>query len=379
MTAIPKVVASYATTLANKISSSATSMTLVTGTDDAGNSLSGTFGFVIDKGTASEEFVIGSVSGTAVTSMTRGLDPQNPSTEVSALKKEHRRGATVEITDYPVLGRLARILNGDDTIPNRLAYASEPTWTSGSSQLATVKKVEDTANAGAADASTTVKGIAEEATQAEVDADTAAGGTSARLFVNPSTLATSKYGTQLPSSGQKSALAGSSGTPGSGNKYITEDDVSSAAASGKIVRATGTALPALSGANLTNLPTLTFKSGVTTYDLSTASGNQTIAHGLSATPKYVRFIVTVNSTAIMGRSEGVYNGTNNTCIYAVQNGGTGSNDGTESAKCIHIAENDSDTNKQTATATVDGTNITLAWTKTGTPSQAANIHWEAYA
>lgn len=39
-----------------------------------------------------------------------------------------------------------------------------------------------------ADASTTVKGVVEEATLAEIDANTAAGGTSARLFVNPSTL-----------------------------------------------------------------------------------------------------------------------------------------------------------------------------------------------
>src|SRR4051794_33915719 len=119
MTTIPKIASSFETTLANKITSSATSMTLVTGTDDAGTSLSGTYGFVIDEGTASEEFVLGSVSGTAVTSMTRGLDPQNPSTEVTALKHEHRRGATVKITDYPFLGRVARILNGDDTIPNK--------------------------------------------------------------------------------------------------------------------------------------------------------------------------------------------------------------------------------------------------------------------
>lgn len=38
-------------------------------------------------------------------------------------------------------------------------------------------------------ASTTVRGAAEEATQAETTAGTAAGGTGARLFVNPSTLA----------------------------------------------------------------------------------------------------------------------------------------------------------------------------------------------
>lgn len=68
-----------------------------------------------------------------------------------------------------------------------------------------------------------------------------------QLYFNP------RFNQQLTED-QQDALAGSSGTPSTSNKYVTEDDVSAAAASGKIVRATGTALPALSGANLTNLP-----------------------------------------------------------------------------------------------------------------------------
>jgi len=53
------------------------------------------------------------------------------------------------------------------------------------------------------DASTTVKGIVEEATLAEIDANTAAGGTSARLFVNPSTLGKSIDGTMADNSDAK--------------------------------------------------------------------------------------------------------------------------------------------------------------------------------
>lgn len=49
------------------------------------------------------------------------------------------------------------------------------------------------------------------------------------------------------------ALVGTSGTPSASNKYVTADDVSAAAGSGKIVRATGTALPALDGSNLTGV------------------------------------------------------------------------------------------------------------------------------
>ena len=87
------------------------------------------------------------------------------------------------------------------------------------------KYIDDIAIAGSPDMTVTVKGIAEEATEAEIDADTGAGATTARLAVNPSTLATSKYGTQLPTADEKAALAGTSGSPSTLNKYITEDDV----------------------------------------------------------------------------------------------------------------------------------------------------------
>lgn len=52
---------------------------------------------------------------------------------------------------------------------------------------------------------------------------------------------------------EQDALGGSSGTPSATNKFITAGDVSDTAVSGKIVRATGTALPALDGSNLTGV------------------------------------------------------------------------------------------------------------------------------
>lgn len=56
-------------------------------------------------------------------------------------------------------------------------------------KIPTQKAVKAYVDAGGnVNASTTGKGIVEEATQAEVDAGTATGGTSARLYVNPSTL-----------------------------------------------------------------------------------------------------------------------------------------------------------------------------------------------
>ena len=76
--------------------------------------------------------------------------------------------------------------------------------------------------AGAADASSTTKGIVEIATSAEIDSDTGTGATGAKIAITPDQLAISKYGTRLPSAGEKSALAGSIGTPSSTNKYVTQ-------------------------------------------------------------------------------------------------------------------------------------------------------------
>jgi hypothetical protein len=72
--------------------------------------------------------------------------------------------------------------------------------------------VDSVSIAGVADASTTVRGIVEIATQAEIDADTAAGGTGAKLAIDPQTLAASKYGTRLPSANQKTFLGAVVGT-----------------------------------------------------------------------------------------------------------------------------------------------------------------------
>ncbi|OPX88995.1 MAG: hypothetical protein A4E53_01728 [Pelotomaculum sp. PtaB.Bin104] len=63
-------------------------------------------------------------------------------------------------------------------------------------------------------ASTTVAGKVEVATQTEIDADTGTGGTGAVLSIDPATLVTSKYGTRLPSAAEKTYLTNleSSGT-----------------------------------------------------------------------------------------------------------------------------------------------------------------------
>lgn len=96
-------------------------------------------------------------------------------------------------TDYQVVNKKyvtdnAVLLTGDQTIAGTKIFSSLPTipvLPLADTDAASKKYTDDGFNAGAANASTTVKGIAEEATAAEITAGTQVGGTGAELFVNP--------------------------------------------------------------------------------------------------------------------------------------------------------------------------------------------------
>ena len=194
---------------------------------------------------------------------------------------------------------------------------SAPTW---SAETATV------------DASTTAKGVVEEATSAEITSGTAAGGTGARLFVNPAALASST--------------------------------------------------PVFDGSGLTNTVGSIWKNGTTTYDLSTASGNQTIAHGCGRTPKFIEITYFSNSTMAtpwITWGSGVYNGTTYSTTYMIASETMVFQSAASNNSSIIYIEADNGGNKQSATVTFDSTNITLAWTKTGTPAGTAYLMWKAVA
>ena len=145
--AIPKVIAWFEDTLQASISSLATSLTLVDGTDKEGNSLSGTYGLTIDEGGANEELVIATCAGTACTSITRGVSVADGETSVTALKKSHRRGASIKITNAPTLIVVQRVMNGDEGFPNRLWYDDQPTFAS-TTDIVTKKYVDDVGAGG---------------------------------------------------------------------------------------------------------------------------------------------------------------------------------------------------------------------------------------
>lgn len=126
---IPTVVALYTDSLATRLTNSGTSFTLVRGTDKQSRSLSGYYGFVMDEGSPSEEFFLATCTGTACTIVARGIDVQDGETEVSALKFEHRRGATVKMTDYPILTFLARVVNGQESASSTFMIGDGSTTT----------------------------------------------------------------------------------------------------------------------------------------------------------------------------------------------------------------------------------------------------------
>jgi len=195
------------------------------------------------------------------------------------------------------------------------------------------------------DASTTVAGIVEEATLAQIDANTAAGETSARLFVNPSTLGKTIDGTFADNSDAKIPSQKAVKT------YVDNTPPTSA-------------------------------NGVATRAYNAAAGDQTIAHGLGRTPKKVR--ITAMHTCHVNMygdsiSIGTYNGTTISCVYYRARISTGNAGGSESSSTyiIYIA-NDDGTNYQRATIAVDATNITLTWSmNNGVTENNISLMWEA--
>ena len=180
---IPVTVAVFESSLQATINVSSTSMTLNSGTTKSGDNLSGYICFTLNEGTSNEEYTCGTASGTSVTSLVRGIDPVDGDLAVEALIKTHRRGASVKITNYPQLAIVSRILNGDETIPNLLTYAATTTPVN---QTDIVHKyyVDTVAIAGASNATTSLQGLVEMATNAELVAGTEKGSTGANLCAN---------------------------------------------------------------------------------------------------------------------------------------------------------------------------------------------------
>ncbi len=191
---IPQGTAIFETSLASPITISATSMTLTTNSVRGGTTLSGYNCFTLDEGLSTAEFICGSVSGTSVTSLERGIDPATGTTTIVALQFAHRRGTNVKITDFPLIQRTRNIIAGVTGAENIMSYAASVSTTSiaaSSANIPNVAYVNGLAfnGAGVVDATASTKGVSELATGAEAGSSTASG--SSGTLVLPASIASS--------------------------------------------------------------------------------------------------------------------------------------------------------------------------------------------
>lgn len=187
----------FETYLASQQLTTDTSLTLASETLRDATTLSGYVCLTIDSNSSSLEYECGTLSGTSVTGITRGIDAVTGTTSVAALEFTHRRGADVKITDYPILTIIDRMISGQDTLPVALHYTTGTTISSSDSQaLVNVQLLNNTAFLGAPNASTILQGIIQIATAAQAALGTSVGSTGALLGL-PASLATSTPGVQV--------------------------------------------------------------------------------------------------------------------------------------------------------------------------------------
>lgn len=299
----------------------------------------------------------------------------------------YRNGSGV-LTRLPI-GTSSTILNVDNV-------TGLPTWTT---------------NPTGADASTTSKGVVELATYAETIARTSTGSTGAKLVPTPDVLpSVLSYDYQADSVGTDSYAITCTPAPtayttgmrftfkaGTANTGAATLNVNSLGAktikknyntdlaSGDIV-ANQIIEVVYDGTNMQMVSQKAggaYSSGTTTKNANDASATQTIAHGLGVTPKYVRIKAVLSQVATSGVDPGMfwaettYNGTTQSSISVYKTSATVTTVGTT---FLISSTNTGDTANSTGVVTVDATNISIAWTKTGAPGTSIfTLLWEAQA
>jgi len=192
--AIPKTLANFETSLATKISATATSLTLERSTDDDGGTLSGQYLLTLDEGGNDEEHMIVTATGAACAIDVRGLSRVDAVNSVAANQFEHGRGAPAKMTNIGLI-RVINRLNGDEAFDSVdwtgvQSVDGLVTPTAGeTTKAANVDYVNNVAIAGASDATEVGKGIVQIATDAKFDAGDDTGSTSATNVPVPSQIA----------------------------------------------------------------------------------------------------------------------------------------------------------------------------------------------
>jgi hypothetical protein len=214
------IIADFTTTLATAISIGGTTATLSTATDDDGVALpTGRYFFTIDGSNSSKEHISCTLTGTSLTNI-KTVSRQG--VETAGTSRVHRIGASVSITDFAHILQVNNLVNGTTNLnaAEPLEYDGTATINS-NNQLATKAYVDGVAISGAADSSTSVKGIGR-VSVAPVSAGTP-------IFVGDND-------GRVPTQAENDALVGTSGTPSTSNKYVTNDDTTATPTANKVVR-----------------------------------------------------------------------------------------------------------------------------------------------
>lgn len=247
------------------------------------------------------------------------------------------------------------------------------------------------------DASVTVAGKVELATAAERAAATATGGTGAALVPTNDALVKTSSGAGdenkipiLNASGQLAAGFVDTSAATLKATLTTKGDIYAASAASTPARvgvgANSTVLTAdstQSSGVKWSTPVNIF-SGVTTYDISTASGTVVVT-GVGFQPDLIEFHAfhaEGTGAAVQGcQSIGTYdriNATNKCAGFILDDDGSGYSAFTDSDDCIRIEDGSSNGRAEADVSAVSSDGFTLNWTKTSSPTGTAAIHYRCF-
>jgi len=145
-----------------------------------------------------------------LTGVTRGLAFYGGTeTSVAANGRTHQAGSSIVCSDAHYYYDRLMDLTSAETVTGIKTFTVSPIVPTPTTdyQASTKKYADDLSFAGAPNASTTVKGISQEATQAEIDARTTTGSTAARLFMNPGTQRSTMKSDYVVATGTPTAYA----------------------------------------------------------------------------------------------------------------------------------------------------------------------------
>ncbi len=144
---IQKIVADFQVALSSSVNTGDTTATLTSAIDEDGNILaSGVYGFTIDNNSPQKEYIIALVVGTTLTNV-KSVSRQGVQT--TGFSQFHRKGASVEVTNWSALYAIVKNLGEADQFPSgvHIGYDGAPVGLSGN-EFATVAYVLSVVSGG---------------------------------------------------------------------------------------------------------------------------------------------------------------------------------------------------------------------------------------